>query len=77
MRPPVFLNSGSPPEVLAACKRAALKADVPLRWWVEFSGTARACLTADALPEEYECFLRVVSERFEVTRGPRFEEWKP
>lgn len=77
MKPPVFLRSGQPIAILGACKEAALEADWLLSRWEEFRRTAEACLTADALPEEYECFLRVVEERFEVTRGPKFQEWSP
>lgn len=65
--PPVTLRNGSPVEILGACKRAALKADWLLSQWVEFSTTARACLTADCEPEEMSKFLDVVRERFAVT----------
>ena len=67
MRPPLRLTSTEPIAVLAAAKRAALKADVSLAWWVEFSSTARSCLTADCEPEELSKFIDVVSERFDVT----------
>ena len=76
-RPPVTLDNGNPAAVLSACKRAALKANWGLRAWVEFSETARACLSPDALPEEFALFMRVVEQRFAVTRGPRFAEWAP
>ncbi len=68
MRPPVRLTSEEPIKVLAQCKAAALKADVSLAWWVEFSSTARACLTADCEPEEMAKFLDVVAERFHVIK---------
>lgn len=54
------------PYVLALAKEAALKADVSLRWWHEFSATARACFTESALPEEQSKFMDVVRERFDV-----------
>lgn len=80
-RPPVTLDNGNPAAVLSACKRAAMKANWSLRAWVEFSETARACLTPDALPEEMVLFLDVVEQRFEVTRGARFDpdvsSWAP
>lgn len=80
-RPPVTLDNGNPGAVLSACKKAALKANWGLRAWVEFSETARACLSPDALPEEMALFLRVVEQRFAVTRGPRFNPdptaWAP
>lgn len=53
-------------EVLGDCKRAALKADVSLKWWHEFRSTAAACLGPDATDEEHAKFLVVVKERFEV-----------
>lgn len=81
MKPPVTLNSAAPMFVLFACKRAALRADWRLVEWVEFSDTARACLGPECLPEEFAAFLRVVEERFEVTRGPQFDpepsKWAP
>lgn len=54
------------PYVLALAKEAALKADVSLRWWHEFSATARACFSEAALPEEQSKFMDVVRERFDV-----------
>ena len=66
-RPPLRLTSIEPIKVLAQCKAAALKADVSLAWWVEFSATARACLTPDCEAVELEKFLDVVRERFDVT----------
>lgn len=72
MKPAVFLTSGNPARILGDCKKAAVKADWSLAQWVEFSATARACLSPEAASEEWACFLRVVEERFDVTRGPRF-----
>ena len=80
-RPPVTLDNGNPAAVLGACKRAAMKANWGLRAWVEFSDTARACLSPDALPEEFALFMRVVEQRFAVTRTTRFNpdptSWAP
>lgn len=55
------------PYVLQAARKAARETGMTLAWWDEVASTARACLTADALPVERECFLRVIRERFEVT----------
>lgn len=80
-RPAVFLNDGAPIVVIAKCKEAAIKANWSLRAWDEFSVTARACLQASCTPEEFALFLRVVEQRFTVTRGPRFDPdpttWAP
>lgn len=80
-RPALRLDNGNPAAVLGAAKRAALKANWSLRAWVEFSDTARACLTPDCAPEEFAAFLRVVEERFAVTRGLNFNadpsSWAP
>ncbi len=80
-RPPVTLDNGNPAAVLGACKRAAIRANWSLRAWVEFSDTARACLSPDALPEEFALFMRVVEQRFAVTRTTRFNpdptSWAP
>jgi cytochrome P450 len=77
MKPPLHLNSGLPLHVLADCKRAAVKAEWPCGTWFEFADAARACLGAECSAEEFACFMRVVEERFEVTRGPKFSEWSP
>ena len=80
-KPPLFLNSGNPAAVLHEAKKVAIKADWSLARWEEFSKTARACFQPDCLPEEYAAFLKVVDERFEVKRGPRFDpdprSWAP
>ena len=68
----VTLRSGSPIEILGACKRAAIRDGWLLERWEEFSKTARACLTADCAPEEMGKFLDVVRERFAVTEAPGF-----
>lgn len=67
VRPQLRITSMEPIKVLADAKRAALKADVSLRWWQEFSLTARACLTPECEPEELEKFMDVVRERFDVS----------
>lgn len=72
VRPPVTLRQGNPIAILISCKFAALKADVSLLWWEEFSKTARACLTPDCEPEEMSKFIEVVRERFTVTEAPGF-----
>ena len=81
MKSPVTLSSGNPIAILGACKRAAVKGGWLLAEWVEFSDTARACLGAECLPEEFASFLAVVEERFAVTRGPLFDpdpsKWAP
>lgn len=59
------------PYILAKAKEASIAADMSLRFWDEFSRTARACLGADALPEERDAFMKVVRERFEVTEYTR------
>ena len=69
MKPPVTLRTLEPLHVMGDCRRAALKADVSLAWWTEFSQTARACLSPDCEPEELEKFMCVVRERFEVTES--------
>jgi hypothetical protein len=80
-KPPLFLNNGNPAAVLHEAKKVALKADWSLARWEEFSKTARACFQPDCLPEEFEAFMRVVRERFEVKPGPRFDPdprtWAP
>ena len=77
----VRLENDNPAAVMAACRKAAIKADWSLRAWDEFSRTARACLTPDCQPEEFACFMKVVSERFEVELGERFSgdpmQWAP
>ena len=71
-RPKLRLWKGEPITILGDAKKAALKAGVSLAWWVEFSTTARACLTADCAPEEMAKFLDVVRERFDTTEAPGF-----
>ena len=71
-RPKLRLWKGEPITILGDAKKAAIKAGVSLLWWEEFSKTAWACLTADCEPEELEAFLRVVEERFEVTKSEGF-----
>ena len=71
-RPALRLWKGEPITILSDAKKAALKAGVSLAWWVEFSTTARACLTADCAPEEMAKFLDVVRERFDCTEAPGF-----
>ncbi len=73
VRPKVTLRQGNPIAILTACKYAALKCDVSLLWWEEFSKTARACLSADCAPEEMQLFMAVVRERFEVSEAPGFQ----
>lgn len=71
--PPVYLASGNPQRILSDCRKAAIKAGWMLSTWDEFASTARACLTPDATVEEHATFLRVVEERFAVTRGKGFD----
>ena len=71
--PPVYIASGNPQRILSDCRKAAVKAGWLLSTWDEFATTARACLTPDATVEEHATFLRVVEERFAVTRGKGFD----
>lgn len=70
--PKVRLVNGSPIAVLGACKRVALKADWPLRRWVEFRESAQACLGAECSEDEHRKFLSVVRSYFTVELAPGF-----
>ena len=71
---PLVLRSSNPLAVLAAAKRAALKADWSLREWDEVSKSVRACFTEEALPEEAELMLAVLRSHFDVTVVQRQDE---
>ncbi len=73
VRPPLRLWKNEPLTILGDAKKAALKADVSLRWWGEFRASVDACLTPDAEPEEMAKFLEVVRSYFECTEHPSFK----
>ena len=72
VRPPLRLWKNEPLTILGDAKKAALKADVSLRWWDEFRSTADACLRPECAPEEMEKFLDVVRSFFECVEAPSF-----
>ena len=77
--PPLTLRSGNPIHILSDAKRAAIKADWPLRKWVEVSTSFRSCFSPDAVAGEAEKALEVLGSHFTVTLAPGFrfdpKEW--
>lgn len=77
--PPLTLRSGNPIHILSDAKRAAIKADWPLKKWVEVSTSFRSCFSPDAVAGEAEKALEVLGSHFTVTLAPGFRfdpaEW--